>query len=211
MERPAGGFLVVIEGIDGAGKSGICKSLAAYCAAEGIAHVTSREPTDSQYGRKLRESGATGRLSLQEELHLFLLDRREHVTRLITPYMDEGIVVILDRYYLSTAAYQGARGADSEAILRENELFAPEPDLALLLDVPPAAGLSRVRIRGDIPNEFERESALGDARAIFLGITRPWIVRIDASGEKAEVLQRCIDAFRRAFDRKKATRPANPN
>jgi dTMP kinase len=107
-------------------------------------------------------------------------------------------VVILDRYYLSTAAYQGARGADPEQILAENERFAPAPDLALLLDLAPAAGLSRVRTRGDVPNEFEREHALEEARRIFLSIQRPWLARIDAGQSPEAVAKECVSAFERA-------------
>ncbi len=196
------GFLLVLEGVDGAGKSTLKQRLIEYCERRGLPFVASKEPTDGQWGRTLRQSAQTGRLSLEEELELFLKDRAEHVDQLIGPAMAVGKIVILDRYYLSTAAYQGARGANPQKILADNERFAPAPDLALLLDLPPSAGLSRVRIRGDIPNEFERESALEEVRRIFLSLLsaeRPWLVRVDASQSPEAVAQECIAAFERAL------------
>src|SRR4051812_3342691 len=98
------GFLVVIEGIDGAGKSTAAQRLSEYFDAQRLAWVRSKEPTDGPSGRKLRESGESGRLSLDDELELFIRDRRDHVANLIQPALQEGKVMLLDRYYFSTAA-----------------------------------------------------------------------------------------------------------
>jgi len=98
----------------------------------------------------------------------------------IAPALRAEKIVILDRYYFSTAAYQGAHGADAESILSENESFAPQPDLLVLLDVPPEVGLARIRERGDEPNKFESEESLGRARGIFQHIQRPYPLPMDA-------------------------------
>ena len=193
------GFLVVIEGIDGAGKSTAAQRLCAFCNEHELPCVASREPTDGPWGRKLRESAQTGRLSLEEELELFLKDRQEHVEQRIRPALAEGKVVVLDRYYFSTAAYQGARGANPEEVLAANEQFAPQPDLLLLLDADPERTLERVRNRGDVPNEFERESALKEIRQIFLSISRPYLVRINASGSSDEVARQVRATFSAAL------------
>jgi dTMP kinase len=89
-------------------------------------------------------------------------------------------IVILDRYYFSTAAYQGARGADPIEIMQDNEIFAPEPDLLVILDVPPSVGLDRVRARGDDTNLFEVEDSLERARQIFNQVERPYLLMLDA-------------------------------
>ena len=191
----APGWLVVIEGIDGAGKSTVIRRLAEHCAARGLECVTSAEPTRGQWGLKLRQSMAEGRLSLDEELSLFLKDRAEHVESLVRPAMEQGKVVILDRYYLSTAAYQGARGADPEWILAENEKFAPQPDLVLLLDFDPAGGLDRIRARGDAPNTFEQLDSLREVRRIFLSLARPFIQRVDAAQPPDAVWRACREKF----------------
>lgn len=191
----APGWLVVIEGIDGAGKSTVIRRLAEHCATRGLACITSAEPTRGPWGMKLRQSMAEGRLSLAEELALFLKDRAEHVDAVIRPALALGKVVILDRYYLSTAAYQGARGADPEWILTENEKFAPAPDLVLLLDFDPVGGLARIRARGDAPNTFEQLDALREVRRIFLTLRRPFIHRVDAAQTPEQVWQYCQTEF----------------
>jgi dTMP kinase len=195
----ARGLLVAVEGIDGAGKSTTLRALAAFCDQHGIAHVASREPTDGPAGRALRESAIQGRLSLEEELELFCRDRAEHVAQVIRPALAAGQLVLLDRYYLSTAAYQGARGADPAAIIARNEEFAPRPDLVLLLDVDPGSGLGRVRRRGDEPDAFEREDALREVRRIFLSVDWPQIVRIDAGGPPEMVAAQCTAALSEAL------------
>ena len=196
MSRPnAPGWLIVVEGIDGAGKSTVLRRLAAHCAGRGLACVSSGEPTRGPWGMKLRQSMSEGRLSLDEELDLFLKDRAGHVTTLIRPALAAGKVVLLDRYYLSTAAYQGARGADPETILEANEKFAPQPDLVLLLDFDPDGGLARIRARGDAPNTFEEAEQLRAVRRIFLALQRPFIRRVDASRPAEEVFAECRAEF----------------
>ncbi len=194
------GLLVVIEGIDGAGKSTLQRRLATWCQQQGLRVVASREPTDGPYGRALRDSAKTGRLAISDELELFLKDRREHVETLIHPALERGEIVILDRYYLSTAAYQGARGLDPAEIIRSNEAFAPVPDLVLLLDVAPMEGHARIGLRSDTPDDFEGAGYLEDVRRIFLSLTGPYIRRIDATrGEDAvatEAIAHLADALR---------------
>jgi len=188
MHRPnAPGFLLVLEGIDGAGKSTLGRALAADLRGHGLTVVTSREPTDGPHGIALRQSAKTGRLALAEELDLFLKDRAEHVAQLIAPALKRGEVVILDRYYLSTAAYQGARGADPQAVILMNEAFAPRPDLVLLLDIDPLGGTGRILRRGDQPDDFEAVAYLSKVRDIFLSLPQSFIRRIDASRPADEV------------------------
>src|SRR4051812_1992705 len=115
MPRPnAPGWLIVVEGIDGSGKSTLVSQIAGHCRTLGLGCVTGSEPTRGPWGAQLRRSMIEGRLSLEEELDLFLKDRAEHVETVIRPALQRGDVVVLDRYYFSTAAYQGARGADPE-------------------------------------------------------------------------------------------------
>jgi dTMP kinase len=196
MSRPNfPGWLVVVEGIDGAGKSTVLGRLEAHGAARGLVCVRSFEPTRGPWGMKLRQSMTEGRLTLEEELELFIKDRAQHVREVIAPALAAGKVVLLDRYYFSTAAYQGARGADPEAILAANEKFAPAPDLVLLLDYDPAGGLERVRARGDAPNTFEQLDQLREVRRIFLGIERPCVRRIDAARTAEEVWAESREIF----------------
>jgi dTMP kinase len=101
-----------------------------------------------------------------QELAAFLNDRHEHVANVVLPALAAGKVVLIDRYYLSTVAYQGARGMNPTHLLGLNA-FAPPPDILIVLDVAPQVGLKRIRERGDTADLFEREEELARARAIF--------------------------------------------
>jgi dTMP kinase len=192
------GFLVAVEGIDGSGKTTQAKRLARYCDEKGLAYILSKEPTSGKYGQLIRNSASRGRLSAEEEIDLFLKDRREHVDRVIQPALDEEKVVILDRYYFSTAAYQGAHGADPEIILSQNEAFAPQPDLLVILDVSPETGLQRIRERGDEPNKFETLDSLERARAIFNQIDRSYNIGLNGEDPVDMISLSIINAFQRA-------------
>lgn len=182
------GLFIVIEGIDGTGKSTQAKRLAEWFRARGREVVLSREPTDGPWGKKLRESATSGRLSPEEELECFLNDRREHVKMTIKPALGEGKVVILDRYYFSTMAYQGARGFDPAEIRRRNEAFAPQPDLLLILDLSVESAHGRIGSRGDTANEFEQRDTLTRCREIFLSLqNEPFARVIDAEPSLNEV------------------------
>lgn len=172
------GILIAIEGIDGAGKTTQAELLERALSAVGFTVVRTKEPTAGTYGQRLRDSATAGRLSIDDELELFLADRREHVAGLIEPALSSGKVVIVDRYYFSMAAYQGARGMDPEAILAVNETFAPEPDLLVFLHIPPSAALGRIAVRGGGVNTFEQQSTLEACAAIFEGIRRPYMLRL---------------------------------
>lgn len=184
---PGRGLLIAFEGIDGAGKTTQVRALAASLRAEDYQVVESKEPTNGPWGSKLRASAATGRLSPQDELELFMRDRRDHVRNLIEPGLDRGAIVIVDRYYFSTAAYQGARGMDFEHILALNEEFAPQPDLLFIIEVEPAVGRSRITARGDEANLFENEAALAASAAIFKAMKRPYIRRLDGNQSITEL------------------------
>jgi dTMP kinase len=190
------GLFIVIEGIDGTGKSTQTKRLAEWFEAQGREVVLSREPTDQPWGKKLRESAATGRLEPAEELEYFLNDRRQHVNELIQPSLDAGKVVILDRYYFSTMAYQGARGFDPQEIRAKNEAFAPVPDLLLIMDLDVDTALERIGVRGDTANEFEKRGNLERCREIFLSLrSEPFARVISTAGSPDEVSALILEAI----------------
>ncbi|MFC7336379.1 dTMP kinase [Haloferula chungangensis] len=187
-------MFIVLEGIDGTGKSTQCQLLADWFREQGREVVTSREPTDGPWGSKLRQSAATGRLSPEDELDYFLKDRSQHVEELIKPSLEAGKVVILDRYYFSTMAYQGSRGFDPTEIRQKNEAFAPIPDHLFILDLDVDTAHSRIGGRGDSANEFEKRDSLQKCRDIFLSLTgEPFVHLIDSHGTLEDV-QKAIRA-----------------
>jgi dTMP kinase len=195
----ARGILIALEGIDGTGKSTQAKRLTAIFREQGYAVVPLREPTLSPWGRRLREAVTVGRrvLAPSQELELFLQDRRYDVAAHIVPALATRKLVLMDRYYFSTIAYQGALGIDPQHLRRLNEAFAPVPDLVLLLLVSPAQALVRIRhARGRADEVFEREEYLQHVHEIFRAMTGPHIQLID--GEQS------IDAVTEALRQKVA-------
>lgn len=185
------GWLFVFEGIDGAGKSTQVEQAAAWLKEAGFPVVRHFEPTRGPIGSRIRELAAAGRDSFppEEEFRLFLEDRRWNVETHLRPALDRGEIVLLDRYYLSSIAYQGALGLDPEHIRRENEKFAPLPDRVYLFEFPPDRAHERIRaLRGDEPNLFERTDYLMRVAAIFDAMTFPGLLRLDAT-QSVEAIQ----------------------
>jgi dTMP kinase len=186
------GLLIVFEGIDGSGKSTQLPRLAARLAATGRRVVTTREPHDCPAGRAIRAMARSGRpVAPEQELAWFFEQRRAHVREVVRPALARGDVVLSDRYFVSTAAYQGARGLDAAAILAASEVEFPVPDLVLWLDLPVSEGLARAAARG-APHEpaFEERAFLERVRATLASLARDYIVRIDARGEPDAVTAR---------------------
>lgn len=162
------GILIVFEGIDGSGKSTQAKLLQRKINERGFDVVCFQEPSKSKWGREIkRRALLSDSLSPEEELELFLRDRRENVEKNLKPALDKKKVIILDRYYYSTISYQGARGIDPEKIKTINEQFAPKADLVFILDIDPKIGLERIKDRKQKERLFEREDYLIKVRKIF--------------------------------------------
>jgi len=199
-KRLSRGVLVAIEGIDGCGKSTQAQLLVERLAAAGLDVVRTREPTDGPHGRRLRASASHGRLAAREELDAFVADRREHVRDAIGPALAACKVVILDRYYFSTAAYQGARGLDPDEIVRDNESFCPVPDLLVLLDVPVEECVRRISERDETADRrgadlFENTDELRRVQAIFDRVDRPFALRLDGTSDALAVHERVVRAL----------------
>lgn len=177
----ARGILVALEGVDGAGKTTQTDRLVAHLERLGRGVVRTKEPTNGPIGQKIRATARTGRLPPDEELALFMDDRRSHVSTLIRPALERGDVVVVDRYYLSTVAYQGARGFDWRDLLARNEAIAPEPDLLVVLDIDVSTGLDRVNARPEGADSFERRDLLELSADIFRQLTGPHVLRVDAT------------------------------
>ncbi len=194
MKRNDSGLFIVIEGIDGTGKSTQAKLLQKALLDQGQTVTLDHEPSDGPYGKILRDSATTGRLSPQEELDLFHKDRKQHVDELIIPALNRGETIILDRYYFSTMAYQGQRGFDQKEIQNTNLSFAPNPDILFILDLSVDHARKRIGARGDNTNEFEKHDALQYCRDTFLSVKNETFAHvIDASKTIQEVHQQMLN------------------
>ncbi len=182
------GTLVVIEGIDGAGKSTQARMLFKKLAEAGYPVAYFREPTRGRWGKKIKLlAKKSDALSPKEELELFVKDRKEDIERNLKPALARGKVVILDRYYFSTIAYQGAKGVSPSWIRRLNEKFAIRPDLVFILDIDPRQGLERIRVRKKKDLLFEREDYLAKVRNIFRRFRGRGFIHLDAARSPGEV------------------------
>ena len=179
--------LVNLEGIDGCGKSTQSKLLLEKLEGEGEKVIILKEPTKRPHGQKLWDVLHGKRKATNEEiLELFVLDRIQHVEEKIQPALDDGTVILMDRYYYSSMAYQVAGGIDVEDI-RKKHAFAPKPDVVLIFDLPVSIALERVKGHSDA-DEFEKEEHLEKVREAYLDLENDPLVRIvDATGTPEEI------------------------
>ena len=206
MIRTDEGMLIDFEGIDGSGKTTQAEMAHAHLLHQGIPVRLLREPTHGRYGKTIRDilSGCLPRRTPEEELDLFVKDRQEDVSENILPALSAGEVVLIDRYYYSTMAYQGAQGLDVEDIRSRNEAFAPKPDLVLIFLVSVEKGLARIKaVRENGTDHYEKEAFLKKVDAIFRSFRGPEIRFIDAEGpllevhgEVAQIIEKLIDKRR---------------
>jgi dTMP kinase len=150
------GKLITFEGIDGCGKTSQLRLLENFLTDRGIDFISTREPGGTELGRKIRAlllDGGKGSVEPLAELLLYAADRAQHVRRIILPALDQGKLVLSDRFYDATTVYQGyARGFDLDLVDQLNQLAASglKPDLTLLFDLEVELGLKRTYQRGDV-------------------------------------------------------------
>ncbi len=189
------GAFIVVEGIDGSGKSTLCRAVAEELRSLGLDVELTAEPTHEGIGALIR-SGAAGRISQRAESLLFIADRYEH-TDGIRRSVDSGKVVICDRYYASTIAYQSAKldgdSADTDWLISLCEPFVQEPDAVILLDLDPHDSMRRVGARGEEESKFERMDFLEQVRGTYLSLAERYGYEVvDASRPVDEVREEVL-------------------
>jgi len=182
------GKFVVFEGIDGSGKSTISRMFHEALVNMGVPSILTREPTDGQWGSKIRTSK---RDSVIDE-ELFFKDREDHVRNTILPALESGMIVICDRYYHSSAVYQGTSMGNPHFIISRNEKAFPKPDHLVIVDVPASVAWGRLNKRGTIDN-FESGGimTLEKYRAMYLELfsLRPSTIKVDGTLTPEEILK----------------------
>lgn len=187
-------YLIVLEGIDGSGKTTIAKRLKEYLIDSEYNALLFREPSDSEYGKKIREIAENkSKIPIEEELNYFIMDRKWNVENNILPNLAQNRVIILDRYFFSTACYQGARGLNMEDILKINREFAPEPDYVFIIDIDVKTALSRInKNREKTVKLFEKEGFLKKVRKNYLKLKGNNIYIINGDDKIDNILNNII-------------------
>jgi len=188
------GAFLVIEGIDGAGKSTLCRALEKRLTKEGHIVKVTQEPTHDEIGSFIREENVKD-ISQKAEALLFVADRAVHTERIVR-WVEEGNIVICDRYFASTVAYQSS-GLNGEALDREwlislNMPVIIMPDLTVLLDIDPKKGLSRIGGRDEL-SKYEELHYLENTRREYLRLADEYdFMIIDAEESQTEIADKII-------------------
>jgi dTMP kinase len=180
------GLFIVFEGIDGSGKDTHIKLLSEELRQQGQNVLETAEPSDNEVGALLRryQRKSGRRLPAETEALLYTADRYEHLRNIVEPALKKGQIVLSNRYFYSTLAYQGAMGVDLDWI-REMNRFAPKPDAAILLDILPEFSLQRLKRRKTV---FEQLENLRKVREIYVRLVKGGeLLRVDADRPKRVV------------------------
>jgi dTMP kinase len=205
------GRLIVFEGGEGSGKSTQLRRLADALATAGVAHRCLREPGGTPLGAEVRRMvlEREWEVEARAEALLFMASRAQLVAKEIRPALERGEVVLLDRFFLSTYAYQiGGRALPDAEVRAANGLATGglAPDLTLLLSFPVAEGLARAADRSAAHDRMEREGRVFHERvaAAFESFATPeWqrahpecgpIVSIEGAGSERDVARRVREA-----------------
>ena len=203
------GRFIVLEGGEGVGKTTQAALLSSWLTGAGVEHVLAREPGGTAVGEAVREivlDRVELRMPAESELLLLLAARAAFVREVVRPALEAGKVVIGDRFFLSTLAYQGfGRGLDLDRIRAGNEIATDGlgPDLYVLLDLPFEEGAARQRRQPEAPDRIEREGDRfrSSVREGYLALARsePGVEVVSAGGAPEEVHTRILQVLRRRF------------
>lgn len=204
------GLFVTLEGPDGAGKTSVMSMLESRLKEKGIRYTATREPGGIRISEMIREiilDPSNIEMDARTEALLYAAARRQHLVQVIEPALQEGRVVLCDRFIDSSIAYQGAgRGIGTEDV-REINRFAignVMPELTLLLDLPAEEGLARIERNRDKGREVNRLDA--ESLAFHRTVQKEYaaiaenepdrVIRIDASGTLEETAEKAWTALK---------------
>lgn len=181
--------LIVFEGIDGAGKTTISRMLVSLLEKRGLRVYYTYEPFDSPFTevfRRVKESVDTGPVI---DTLAMALDRAYHMRLYVEPMISRGYIVVMDRYFYSTIAYQGAMGGDTEWIRCVNSVFR-RPDIAFYIDVSIETAMKRIAGKKSRWPYYEVSGLLERVREIYLGLVRSGeLVYIDGERDAESVFR----------------------
>jgi dTMP kinase len=197
------GKFISFEGIEGCGKTTQIALLSEYLKKRSVPHIITREPGGTAVGegiRKILLNSETIHLTAASELLLFYASRSQNILEKIKPALERGEMVICDRYYHASMAYQGyGRGIPLEFIRKLTDLVCSpyRPDLTFLLDIEPEVGLARARARNHARTEDEGRFEAEDLE--FYNKIRDGYLELASEDERIQLIyaDRPIEAVHR--------------
>jgi len=194
-------IFICIEGLDGCGKTTQARLLVRRLIKMGYAAVYTAEPSRGKIGNFIRKYCLHGgkRMSVVVEALLFAADRFEHVKDVILPALDEGSIVVSDRYVYSSMAYQGAAGLDLKWIEMINE-HAIRPNLAIFIDVEPHTVIKRLKSKKSVMENLETQLKVRDIYMKFVG--KGALTKIDGNRSKKEVADAILESVMKLLHEK---------
>ncbi len=193
-------MFITFEGIEGSGKSTQIQMLKEFFEKKSLKAFFTKEPGSSEIGKEIRSIllNKENKIYPQTEIFLIFADRVQHVQEIIKPNLNEGKIVVSDRYYDSSVAYQGQREGISKIEIYEliENLDLPTPDITFLLDLPANVGLKRAKNRASLDRfESEEISFHEGVRQNYLDLHEQnleRIVKIDATQSPNEIFSNII-------------------
>ena len=204
-------YFITFEGPEGSGKSTQIKKLQQFFEKKGFETILTREPGGTKPGDAIREvliSKSSGKLDAETEMFLMLAQRCEHLRKVINPALKAGKVVLCDRYFDSSVAYQGyGRGLGAEKVRKAHEEFLGDflPSLTILLQIAPADGLKRANHGGTKQLDRMECEEISFHERVFDGYNQmaekepERFFKVDAVGDPDEISKRIIDAVKNKF------------
>ena len=188
--------LIVFEGIDGAGKTTVSRKIVEILSSKGFKTFYTREPSDSPFAQLLNDLKTKIDTGPIIDALAMSLDRAFHMINEVEPRLAEGYVVVMDRYYHSTIAYQGAMGADIKWIRDINRVFR-RPDIAFYLDVSVETAMRRIRDKKSRWPFYEFKDFLSKVRDIYLRLVEEnELIYVDAERDLNDVINQVIKILR---------------
>jgi dTMP kinase len=194
------GVFICFEGLDGCGKTTQTKLLVEKLKKKGYDAIYMAEPSRGNIGKFIKEYCLHGgiRVSSIVEALLFAADRFEHVEKEVIPALNEGKLVVSDRYVYSSLAYQGAAGLDLKWIKKINE-HAIRPDLAIFIDVEPETVIQRLKPRKSVMENLATQRKVQEVYVKY--VEKGELVKIDGNKSKQEVADNILTVVLRFLEK----------
>lgn len=201
------GLVIALEGQDGTGKSTVINAITGYFDEMGLDYINAREPGSTNIGEKIRDilaDKANKDMDYHTEALLFAASRSELYDKVIKPNVRKGTSVILDRFLLSSLAYQGiVRGLGTDEVMKLNDFFLEgfRPDLTILMDLDAKKSYERLKKLG----ELDRIESLGEdfQEKVHLAYLKLYeenhmkLIKLDGTKDKESLAHEALDEVKK--------------